>query len=109
VTLLTETRGQPDAGKNSGELRRPFHGYHFKVLTRQGRAAPGGKKDYVVNGNTHGFALVAYPANWGRSGVMTFIAGPDGKVYQRNFGQKTGQTAAALAEYNPTQVGPGSR
>jgi hypothetical protein len=64
----------------------PFHGYYFRILTRQGEAAPGGKVDYMSDGNlTGGFALVAYPEHWDQSGIMTFIVNQDGKVYQRNL------------------------
>ena len=80
----------------------PFHGYYFSIITRQGKAAPGGKMNYISSGNlTGGFALVAYPENWDQSGVMTFIVNQDGKVYQRNLGEKTSRMAAAIKEYNP--------
>ncbi|HEY6008981.1 MAG TPA: DUF2950 domain-containing protein, partial [Geobacteraceae bacterium] len=63
---------------------RPFHGYYFRILKRQGANAPGGKFDYIINGNmVAGFALVAYPARWGVSGVMTFIVNQRGRVYQK--------------------------
>ena len=81
---------------------RPFHGYYFKILTRQGAAAPGGKMDYLSQGNlTGGFALVAYPEHWDQSGIMTFIVNQDGKVYQRNLAEKTSRIAEAMKEYNP--------
>jgi len=81
---------------------RPYHGYIFRILKRQGPAAPGGKRNYVSNGEmTGGFALVAYPVRWGRSGIMTFIVNQDGVVYQRSLGEKTASTAAAMKEYNP--------
>jgi hypothetical protein len=80
----------------------PFHGYYFRILTRQGEAAPGGKMNYLSHGDlTGGFALVAYPENWNQSGIMTFIVNQDGKVFQRNFGEKTFRIAAAMKEYNP--------
>jgi len=80
----------------------PFHGYLFRILTRQGKAAPGGKMNYLTHGNlTAGFALVAYPEYWDKSGIMTFIVNQDGQVFQRNLGEKTGRTAAAMKEYNP--------
>jgi hypothetical protein len=80
----------------------PFHGYYFKILTRQGQAAPGGKMNYLSHGNlTGGFALVAYPEHWDQSGIMTFMVNQDGKIYQRNLGEKTGRIAAAMKEYNP--------
>jgi hypothetical protein len=81
---------------------RPYHGYYFRILKRQGTRAPGGKFNYVVNGNmVGGFALVAYPARWGVSGVMTFIVNQRGRVYQKNLGPKTGEIARAMKEYNP--------
>jgi len=80
----------------------PFHGYFFKILTRQGEAAPGGKMNYLSDGNlTGGFALVAYPEHWDQSGIMTFIVNQDGKVYQRNLAEKTSQIAATMKKYNP--------
>jgi hypothetical protein len=80
----------------------PFHGYYFKILTRQGAAAPGGKTDYLSHGIlTGGFALVAYPEHWDQSGIMTFIVGQDGKVFQQNLGKKTSRIAGAMKEYNP--------
>jgi len=79
-----------------------FHGYYFRILTQQGGAAPGGKMSYLDHGNlTGGFALVAYPEDWGQSGVMTFIVNQDGKVFQRNFGEETSKLAGEMKEYNP--------
>ncbi len=86
----------------NGRGPRPFHGYYFKILKRQGPAAPGGKRDYVSQGEmTGGFALVAYPVRWGQSGIMTFIVNQDGIVYQRSLGEKTAQAAVGMKEYNP--------
>jgi len=80
----------------------PFHGYFFKLLTRQGKHAPGGKYDYVINENMiGGFALVAWPAEYGESGVMTFIVNQQGKVFQKDLGPKTGTRAQDMKEYNP--------
>jgi hypothetical protein len=82
--------------------RRPFHGYFFKILKKQGRSAPGGKFNYVINGNmVAGHALVAYPSRWGVSGVMTFIVNQRGRVYQKNLGPKTAKLAKKLDAYNP--------
>jgi Protein of unknown function (DUF2950) len=79
-----------------------FHGYYFRILTRQGEAAPNGKMNYLSHGNlAGGFALVAYPEHWDQSGIMTFIVNQDGKVYQRNFGEKTFRIAGKMKEYNP--------
>ncbi|HEX4048826.1 MAG TPA: DUF2950 domain-containing protein [Elusimicrobiota bacterium] len=88
-----------DAG---GAPAKPFHGYFFRILTRQGAAAPGGRMNYVKDGSlSRGFALEAYPRHWGRSGIMTFIVDQDGKIYQRDLGKRTPRAAAAMKEYNP--------
>ena len=80
----------------------PYHGYHYHILTRQGKSAPGGARNYIVNGKmTKGFAFVAYPAEYRSSGVMTFIVGADGVVYQKDLGKKTNALAKAMKEYNP--------
>ena len=80
----------------------PFWGYHFRILTAQGPAAPGGKKNYVVDGDMRGgFALLAYPAKYASSGVMTFMVGQDGIVYEKDLGEDTATQALRLAEYNP--------
>jgi len=85
-----------------GRVRHARFGYYFRIITQQGPEAPGGKMDYLSDGNlTGGFALVAYPEHWGKSGIMTFIVNQDGKVYQHNFGERTLQLASALKEYNP--------
>ncbi len=82
--------------------KNPFHGYHFKILYGQGPSAPGGKFDYVINGNMiAGFALVAYPANWGNSGIMTFVVNQEGRVYQKNLGPKTASIARSMIKYDP--------
>ncbi len=87
------------------EEATPFHGYFFKILTRQGKNAPGGGYDYIINGNmVAGFALVASPSNWGKSGVMTFIVNQQGKVYQKNLGPNTLKTAQAMDEFNPDKT-----
>jgi hypothetical protein len=80
----------------------PFHGYHFKILIAQGAAAPGGAKSYVVNGEmSAGFALVAWPAQYDATGVMTFAVNQDGAVHETDLGAKTDTAAAALTTYNP--------
>ncbi len=84
------------------EEQSPYHGYYFKILTRQGRHAPGGKYDYITNGHMiGGFALVAWPAEWGNSGVMTFIVNQQGKVYQKNLGPRTSSLAVKMTTYDP--------
>jgi hypothetical protein len=80
----------------------PFHGYYFKILTRQGRHAPGGKCDYVINGKMiAGFALVAWPARYGDSGIMTFIVNQQGRVYQKDLGAKTSELVEHMKAYDP--------
>ncbi|QQS13453.1 MAG: DUF2950 family protein [Rhodospirillales bacterium] len=82
--------------------RDPSYGYLFRILTRQGAAAPGGAHGYVINGNMiAGHAMVAFPERWGESGVMTFIVGVNGRVYQKNLGPNTAALARQLAEFNP--------
>jgi hypothetical protein len=89
-------------GTGSGTSCEPFHGYFFKILTRQGKHAPGGKYDYVINGHMiGGFALVAWPAEYGESGIMTFIVNQQGRVYQRDLGPKTGKLVTAMKAYDP--------
>jgi len=80
----------------------PYRGYYFHILTGQGKNAPGGAKSYMVDGKmTGGFAFVAYPAEYRSSGVMTFIVGQDGVLYEKDLGSKTEALAKALKEYNP--------
>lgn len=80
----------------------PFRGYFFHVLTGQGKSAPGGAKGYDAAGKmTEGAAFVAYPAEYRSSGVMTFIVGLDGVVYERDLGKKTATVANAMKEFNP--------
>jgi hypothetical protein len=83
----------------------PFHGYYYRILTKQGSAAKGGAKDYLTSGQlTRGFAFVAYPAEYRNSGVMTFIVNQDGIVYEKDLGQDTDKLAAAISEYNPDKT-----
>jgi hypothetical protein len=80
----------------------PFKGYYFKVLKRQGPRPPGGAYDYVINGNMiAGHALLAWPADYGISGVMTFVVNQQGKVFQKNLGPKTSAIAASITRYDP--------
>jgi len=93
------TAGQPHPSRAP---KRPYHGYYFKILKRQGAHAPGGKFSYVINGNMiAGYALVAYPDKWGSSGIMTFMVNQQGRVYEKNLGPNTAKLAAALTEYDP--------
>jgi len=82
---------------------RPFHGYYFRILDAQTGASPDGARSYVVNGAmTGGFALVAYPASYGQSGVMSFIINQDGVVLQSDLGEDTAEIASAMTSFDPT-------
>jgi len=96
------SEGYTHESKIMTETQAPYHGYFFKVLTRQGPNAPGDKYDYIINGHmVAGFALVAWPAEWGNSGVMTFIVNQSGKVYDANLGTSTASIAAKMTAYDP--------
>ena len=100
--LMVEARAQGYGGKTADGQPQPFHGYLFRILTAQGPAAPGGAYDYVINGNMiAGFALAAYPAHWGESGIMTFIVNQWGRVYECNLGPQSAEIASAMTEFNP--------
>jgi hypothetical protein len=80
----------------------PYHGYYYKILKRQGRDAPGGAHDYVAHGRMiGGFALVAFPARYGASGIMTFTVNQDGIVYEKNLGPDSARIARAMTAFNP--------
>ena len=87
---------------NSAQQRMPFHGYYFKILTAQGPSAPGGPRDYVVAGAmTGGFALIAWPAEYDVTGVMTFAVNDAGTVFQKDLGPETNQTVGQIDRYDP--------
>ncbi len=87
---------------DAGSGPKPFHGYLFKILKAQGKHAPGGKRDYVIKGNmTGGFALVSWPAEYGESGVMTFIVNQEGRVYQKDLGERTAKVVKQMRAYDP--------
>ena len=89
-------RPQPGAGPKA------YHGYVYRVLTGQGSNAPGGAKSYIENGNmTRGFALLAYPIEYGQSGIMTFVVNQQGVVFQKDLGDRTAELATAMMLYDP--------
>jgi hypothetical protein len=91
--------------KGAGGKPVPYYGYYYRILTGQGKNAPGGAYDYMVKGNMiGGFALVAYPAKYGSSGIMTFIVNHDGVVYQKDLGKSTEKSAVAMKLFNPDQT-----
>jgi hypothetical protein len=99
---LETAAGNQRAGKNQTGDPLPFKGYYFRILISQGNDAPGGAKNYIVNGKmTGGFAFLAYPAEYGSSGVMTFMVDQDGTVYQKDLGPNTVHLANALTQYDP--------
>jgi hypothetical protein len=89
-------------GGKSADKPVPYHGYFYRILKAQGKNAPGGEYDYVVKGKMMGgFAIVAYPAEYGNSGVTTFIVNQDGVVYQKNLGRDTAKMAEAMKKFDP--------
>ena len=87
------------AGHKQGD---PYRGYHSKILTRQGKAAAGGAYNYIINGRMiAGFAMLAYPDSYNKSGVMTFIVNHNGKIYQKDLGANTADAAAKISAFNP--------
>jgi hypothetical protein len=103
LVAFAQAEGYSPELRDEKEIERgPYHGYYFKILTRQGKYAPGGKYDYVINGNMiGGFAMVAWPAEYGSSGVMTFIVNQQGRVYQKDLGPKTSKLAIKMKTYDP--------
>jgi len=88
-----------------GDKPRPYYGYFYKILKAQGKNAPGGAYDYIVKGKMiGGFALVTYPAEYGASGIMTFIVNHDGVVYQKDLGKETGKIAKAMTKFDPDET-----
>jgi hypothetical protein len=102
VAFAQEEGYSPELREEEETERGPYHGYYFKILTRQGKHALGGKYNYVINGNMiGGFALVAWPAEYGSSGVMTFIVNQQGRVYQKDLGPNTSKIARKMSVYDP--------
>jgi len=103
LVAYAQAEGYSPELRDEKEVERgPYHGYLFKILTRQGKHASGGKYDYVINGNMiGGFAMVAWPADYGGSGVMTFIVNQQGRVYQKDLGPKTPRLAIRMKAYDP--------
>jgi DUF2950 family protein len=95
VAAATQRGYRPGAGE-------PFFGYYYKVLTRQGPAAPGGAIDYIAKGDMiGGFAAVAYPAEYGNSGIMTFMINHNGDIYEKDLGEGTARIASRITSFNP--------
>lgn len=91
--------------KAQSDKHQPFYGYYFAILEKQGPGAIGGAKDYVTNGKmTGGFAVLAYPADYRQSGVMTFLIDQNGQLLQKDLGNSTDQVAPAITEFNPDET-----
>jgi len=102
--IIVQARSQGYGGKAT-TAPGPYHGYNYRILTAQGKDAPGGAYSYLVKGKMiGGFAVVAYPAEYGNSGIMTFIVNYDGKVFQKNLGSNTAAVAKSMKEYNPDKT-----
>jgi len=100
--LVVRARAEGYTGKDHQGRQSPYHGYYFRILTRQGAHAPGGAKDYIIAGHmSGGFALLAFPAKWGDSGVMTFMVNQGGIVFEKNLGPDTAELARKITEYDP--------
>jgi hypothetical protein len=103
--LVAEARQEGYFEKKSSEKPSPYHGYFYRILTAQGPHAAGGAYEYIVDGKMiGGFAVVAYPAEYGNSGVMTFIVNHDGVVYQKDLGDDTEQIAKAMERFDPDET-----
>jgi hypothetical protein len=101
-SLFAAAQEKGYSGKAAGGKPIPYYGYYYRILKGQGKNAPGGAYDYMVKGNMiGGFALVAYPAKYASSGVMTFIVNYDGVVYQKDLGKNTEKAALAMKLFNP--------
>ena len=100
--LIAEASGEGYALARASADPKPYHGYLFRMLTGQGPHAPAGAKSYLKDGHlTGGFALVAYPAQYGSSGIMTFVVNQQGIVFQKNLGDKTAEIAGGMTAYDP--------
>jgi hypothetical protein len=88
-------------GYSHTDKPQPFNGYYYRILTQQGAAAKGGAKDYMAGGKLTGFAVLAWPAKYGDSGIMTFVVGQDGVIHQKDLGEKTPEAASDIAAYDP--------
>ena len=108
--LLAAASIDSAARRASNEGPQPFHGYYFRILTAQGPAAAGGARDYVVDGKlTGGFALVAWPAQYDVTGIVTFVINQDGVVFERDLGPETDAAARAISTYNPDSTWAANR
>src|SRR4029077_18065667 len=100
--IMAQAKSQGYQGNAGISTPGSYHGYYYRILTAQGKDAPGGAYSYLVKGKMiGGFAVVAYPAEYDNSGVMTFMINHEGKVFQKNLGKNTASIAKSMKEYNP--------
>lgn len=105
LVAQAQSEGYTAKSKDKGEAPAPFHGYLFKIIVQQAKSAPGGKYDYIINDNMiAGFALVAWPASYGDSGIMTFIVNQQGRVYQKDLGEDTAKAVSKMKAYDPDKT-----
>jgi hypothetical protein len=105
LVAQAQAQGYAQGTRGQGTAPAPFHGYFYRILTSQGDAAPGGAYDYIINGNMiGGFALVAWPAEYGTSGIMTFIVNQQGRVYQKDLGPETDDFVRRMKAYQPDKT-----
>lgn len=103
--LIAKARAEGRTMKDANHKPVPYHGYYYRLLNKQGKNAPGGACDYIVKGNQiGGFAVVAYPALYRNSGVMTFLVNHDGTVYQKDLGKNTSAKARAIMQFDPDKT-----
>ncbi len=103
--LFAAAREKGTGVKTLGGTPTPYHGYFYRIIKAQGKNAPGGERDYLVEGKMiGGFALIAYPAKYGSSGVMTFTVNHDGIVFQKDLGKKTREAARPIVTYDPDET-----
>ena len=103
--FVAAARAEGYSPDKPGEKPAPYHGYYYRILLSQGKHAQGGAYNYKVDGKMiGGFALVAYPARWGTSGIMTFMVNHNGVVFQKNLGKKTEKIARAMKAFDPDKT-----
>ncbi len=103
--FVVNARAEGYINKGTKDNPVPFQGYYFRMLKKQGKHAPGGSYDYVVKGKQiGGFAVVAFPATYGNSGVMTFVVNHEGVIYEKDLGRDTAKIAKAMTAYNPDKT-----
>ncbi|MEN6307080.1 MAG: DUF2950 domain-containing protein [Anaerohalosphaeraceae bacterium] len=105
LVALAKEAGYTEQDKNSANEPQPYFGYFYRMLTAQGQNAPGGAFEYIIKDNMiGGFAVIAYPADYGNSGVMTFVVNHDGIVHQKDLGENTAQEATKIDLFDPNEA-----